>query len=272
MHVRFAELLNILFFSSMAMLTWAIPLPLGRRIITCTIGAAGIFICLLMIASPYILTKQSSLVFRDWLPAILILAAYRQAGQLFVKPWPKFQAILADLDHKVLGPFAESPGKARLNSFLAGYLECVYVVCYPLIPAALAALTLMNQRDRFDEFWVVVLPSAYLCYALVPFLPTLPPRLLNSAYKAPIQSGKFRAFNLWILRHGSITANTFPSAHVAACMAASLVLLRYDSLVGACFLTISLSIAVSVVVRRYHYLADAVLGIVLPVVPFLITG
>jgi hypothetical protein len=43
-------------------------------------------------------------------------------------------------------------------------------------------------------------------------------------------------------------------------------------LVGACFLGISLSIAAAVAVRRYHYLADAVLGIALPIAPFLLAG
>jgi hypothetical protein len=131
---------------------------------------------------------------------------------------------------------------------------------------------LMNLQDRADEFWSVVLPSTYLCYGLVPLLPTLPPRLLKADQQVPIRSGKVRAFNSWILRHASIQANTFPSAHVAACTAASLVLLRYHFPVGACFLWISLSIAVAVVLRRYHYLADSVLGIGLPVIPFLLTG
>jgi hypothetical protein len=222
--------------------------------------------------SPAILDNDTSLVLRDWLPALLILVAYHQAGQLFTKPWPKFQALLLHLDRKFLGPFAERPGEIRLNPLLSGYLEGTYAACYPLIPAALGALTLMNLQDRIDEFWMVVLPSTYLCYALVPLLPSLPPRLLDSEQTVSIQSGKARDFNRWILRHAGIQANTFPSAHVAACTAASLVLLRYDVLVGACFLGISLSIAAAVAVRRYHYLADAVLGIALPIAPFLLAG
>ena len=68
-----------------------------------------------------------------------------------------------------------------------------------------------------------------------PFFPAFPPRLLNTEPVAPIQTGRSRALNEWILRYASIQANTFPSAHVASCIAASLVLLRYDTLVGAGF-------------------------------------
>jgi hypothetical protein len=71
-----------------------------------------------------------------------------------------------------------------------------------------------------------------------------------------------------LLRYGSIQANTFPSAHVASYTAASLVLFRYDTWLGALFLFFSLSIAAAVVIRRYHYLADAILGLALPVVLF----
>jgi hypothetical protein len=269
--MRNAELLNILFFSSLALLAWLVPVPLRRRVGATVIGAAGISVCFLMTLSPSLMSEKASHGLRDWLPTILILVAYHQAGQLFTKPWRKFQGFLIGLDRMLLGRFADRPGEVRLSGLLTGYLECCYVACYPLVPAALGVLHLMQLGDRTDEFWTVVLPSTYLCYALVPLLPTLPPRLLKAEQKVPLRSGRIRAFNGWILHHASIRANTFPSAHVAACVAASLVLLRYDWLWGVCFLWVSVSIAGAVVMRRYHYLADAVLGTLIPIAPILLS-
>jgi hypothetical protein len=117
---------------------------------------------------------------------------------------------------------------------------------------------------------MVVLVPTYMCYALVPLLPAFPPRFVDAESDARVPRGKIRALNLWILHHGGIGANTFPSAHVTACIASSLVLLQHDFLVGICFLWISLSIAIAVVALRYHYIADAVLGIALPLVLFVI--
>ena len=50
---------------------------------------------------------------------------------------------------------------------------------------------------------------------------------------------------------------------MAATTAASLVVYQFLPTVGMVFLWVALSIAVSVVVRRYHYFADAVLGVAL---------
>ena len=254
----------------MAVMAWLMPLSHDRRIRASAIGAAGSAACVLALLSAAVLPEKAGVVFRDWLPVPLILAAYHQAGQLFTKPWHRLQSMLWSLDQKLLGPLAEGPGAVKWNPFLSAYFEIAYVVCYPLIPAALGALYLLNLENHADEFWTVVLPPTYLCYALVPILPSLPPRLLHAEPGLSILRGGARDLNLWILGHWSIQANTFPSAHVAACIAASLVLLRWNLPVGACFLWIALSIAAAVVVRRYHYLADAVLGIGLPLVLFVL--
>jgi hypothetical protein len=66
----------------------------------------------------------------------------------------------------------------------------------------------------------------------------------------------------------SIQANTFPSAHVAACTSASLVVFQHNTWMGLGFLWVSFSIATAVVMLRYHYLADAILGIALSLAIF----
>ena len=81
---------------------------------------------------------------------------------------------------------------------------------------------------------------------------------------------KMRVLNLWILRHASIQVNTFPSAHVAATIGASLALLRLVPLAGLVFLWVSMSIAVGAVVGRYHYAADALIGAGLAAAVFLL--
>lgn len=270
MEINFAEWFNILFFALIALLACIRPLPRLRRTKACVMGAFGIGICFLMILSPLFFSRQISFHMRHWLPMALILLAYHQSGQLFNAPWTKFQSFLMDLDRRLLGRFYRGAEVVRLNSFLSQYFEISYIACYLLVPAALGVLILMGFPDRIDEFWIIVLTSTYTCYALIPFFPAFPPRLLNAGGMTLEHPDSSRAVNLWILRYWSIQANTFPSAHVSACTAASLVLIKYDMLIGACFLWISLSIAVAVVVRRYHYLADAVLGVLVPLIFFLL--
>ena len=81
---------------------------------------------------------------------------------------------------------------------------------------------------------------------------------------------KIRALNQWILRRSSIQAITFSSAHVAASMAASLVLLAFVPLVGLIFTWLALSVTVAAVVGGYyHYAADVLLALLIVVLVFL---
>jgi hypothetical protein len=122
-----------------------------------------------------------------------------------------------------------------------------------------------HHRQFSDSYWTVLLPSTYLCYVLIPFAQTLPPRLTATEPPPTLSSGAVRKLNLWILRHWSIQLNTFPSAHVASTMAASLVLLRADIPLGLLFLLISLSIGVGAILGRYHFAADVLLAVWLAV-------
>jgi len=268
MDLSFAELINISYFSLISLISIFFPVPVPRRLITCAVGAFGIAVCIFLAVSPSLLSEQTSHALRIWIPVGLILVAYRQSGLLFSKPRPGFQDFLLGWDRRLLGRFYRGSEVIRVPAFWRIYLEIFYLFCYPLVPAALGVLILLNFQDRVDEFWMLVLPSTYACYALVPFLPALPPRLLHTGREIEIKPGKARALNEWLLRYGSIQANTFPSAHVASCTAASLVLFRYDTWFGIIFLWFSLSIAAAVVIRRYHYLADAILGLALPLALF----
>ena len=270
MDLSIAERINISYFCLISLVSLFFPLPLRRRMAAIAIGIFGTAVCIFLAASPTLFSERISLPLREWIPAGLILVAYHQSGRLFSKPWPKFQALLMECDRRLLGRFYRGPKPVRVPTFWKVYFEISYLICYPLVPAALGVLILLNFQDGVGEFWLVVLCSTYACYALVPFLPALPPRLINADEEKRSNSGIARALNEWLLRYGSIQANTFPSAHVASCTAASLVLFKYDTWFGAAFLLASLSIAAAVVIRRYHYLADAVTGLTLPLLLFLL--
>jgi len=139
------------------------------------------------------------------------------------------------------------------------------------VPMGLSALYLMRKGREADHFWAILLAATYACYLLVPYLQTWPPRLLREDWSRFLPSCKVRAFNLWILRYGSIHANTFPSAHAASSMACALTLLILaPAWVGMIFLWIAFSIALGAVAGRYHYAADAILGNLVALAAFLI--
>lgn len=201
----------------------------------------------------------------DWLPCLLILIVYWQAGRFAGTPNERLQAWLVGFDRRRIGTLLDDWAGTWNRTWIGSYFELAYLCCYLLIPIGVAVLYWANLRSAIDLYWATVLPASYLCYMIVPFAPTLPPRLLPCAGSVPQGKHKVRSLNLFILRHGSIQLNTFPSAHVASTVGASLVLMRYVPAAGIVFLLIALSIAAGAVLGRYHYALDAIFGAMLPV-------
>jgi PAP2 superfamily len=251
--MRASEWIDLVVFCFLTALAWKRRIPSRQRAVVTGLGAAAI-------AGTLLAARFAPSIFRDWLPAALLLMVYWQAGQFFDRPDEKLQARLLALDARTVLPFAALLSANPAGRLLLGYVELAYLLCYPMVPLALGALYLLHARAHADRFWTVVLTSTYACYLMVPFIQTLPPRSLPGSRSGGPAPGPLRRFNLWILRHASIQMNTFPSAHVAASMACAFVLLSISLPVGALFLAVAVSIAMGAVLGRYHYFADAVLG------------
>ncbi len=207
---------------------------------------------------------RSGRVVGDWLPCLLMLIVYWQSGRFIGRTNEKLQNWLMEFDRRRLGTLLDDWARRWNSTWVGSYFEMAYLFCYALVPLGVGVLYWTNQRIGIDEYWEIVLPASYLCYVLVPFTQTLPPRLLPCA-GGLIAKQKIRSVNLFILRHASIQLNTFPSAHVASTVGASLVLIRLVPGAGVVFLVIALSIATGAVVGRYHYALDVIFGTMLPV-------
>lgn len=270
--MRTSEWIQAGFATILALAAWIAPLTVRRRWTITWLAAFAILSIALARLSEYILTPAGASILRDWLPVPLTLVPYWQTGQFFQGPNEKIQAWLVESDRWLLNLLSRSGltfGRlARLS------MEWAYMLCYPLVPLGLATLYAFGFRRGAGTFWFFVLAPTYLCYAITPFFPALPPRNLGRERTDPSSSSsqvlrKSRVFNLWILRHGSIQAISFPSAHVAAALAVSLVLFHYVPIAGEVFLVIAVWIAIAAVVGRYHYAIDVVLGAAITAIVFL---
>ena len=229
-------------------LAWLRPLGSHRRAIVTSIAVIGVV--------GIVVLRQT--ILRDWLPVALIPMAYRQTGYFTRALSQSLQTRLESFDRKYL--------RLRPPRY-AWVLELAYLFCYPLVPLGLVCLYLAGLSRFAGQFWTVVIPPAYACYATFPFVQTLPPRAIErDVIREP---GPIRALNLFVLRHISIQANTFPSGHVAASIAASLALLRYAPFLGAAFLVVSFAVAAGAIWGRYHYAVDVILGALLAIASFL---
>jgi len=268
--MRAAYVINLFAFTGLSALAFLLPLALRRRIQAAAIGVAGIMVLVAMHLARSALSPEAASMVEDWLPAPLMLLVYWQTGRFAERPNLRFQAALAEIDNRLLGVFSGRGTSTWWKKWLAGYLELTYLFCYPLVPLGIGLLYSLGARNAIDEYWSVVLPSAYFCYGVTAFIHTMPPRMIDSAPGINSQPGAIRSLNLEILRRASIQANTFPSAHVAASMALSFVILQVTAPAGLVFLALAISIAAGATVGRYHYLTDVLAGTAVAAAVFLL--
>jgi hypothetical protein len=244
------------------------PLPVRRRWTITLLTLVALAVVALARATAFFLPPLYVSVLRDWLTVGLFLVPYWQTGQFFQAPNHRIEERLMAFDRWFMPRAAGTSGTARTGFGMV--LEVAYLFCYPLVPLGLLTLYATGQRNHAAGFWLVVLIATYLCYAITPFVPAYPPRDLAGGQPAPAQTGKTRIFNRWILKHGSIHAISFPSAHVASTFAASLALLHYAPIMGLIFLFISIWISLGALVGRYHYALDVLAGVATALGAFLV--
>jgi membrane-associated phospholipid phosphatase len=261
--MRTSEWIQIGFAILLAAAAWiqalsAHPLPVRRRWNITLLAVVPLVAVTLARATASFLSPLYVSTLRDFLTVALFLVPYWQTGQFFQGPNHRIEERLLAFDRRWMPGAARTSGTSRTGFGLV--LEVAYLFCYPLVPLGLLALYAAGQRSHVAGFWLVVLIATYLCYAITPFVPAYPPRDLAGSQPAPAQTGKARVFNRWILKHGSIHAISFPSAHVASSFAVALALLHYAPWLGLVFLFIAVWISLGAVVGRYHYALDVLLG------------
>ena len=211
---------------------------------------------------------------RDAISMALIVLAYREMGW-FAQPHlnQKLETSWVIWDRA----FLRGGGKAAievLGPLLPSILEISYALVYTLAPFAVVMLYVYGHRERVDQFLFIFAVAVLLCYGQFPFWPSDPPRVVFLKEDLPYDI-LFRRFNLWMLGNYGIHTSVFPSAHVAGAFATAMgawKTLPEHKWVGRLLLVMAILIAIATVYGRYHYLVDAIAGVAMAILAFLITG
>jgi hypothetical protein len=264
---RLAESVALAYFGYVAVVAWIARLPRRRQIAVTAIAAA---------CAAAIWTLASSAVLpafiRDWAPGAYIPAGYWLSGAFFVGPMPKLERWLLSGDTQLfdrggIGRFALHGPRWMLE-----VLEFAYAIVTPLIPLGFLVVVLFASTPDADRYWAPVVASELACYAMLPWLQSRTPRALGHHAAIEDRQLAIRRLNLRILRHVGIEVNTLPSGHAAGAFAAAFAVMAQVPVAGPPFLLIAVTIAAATVVGRYHYVADALLGLTLAGVAFLVFG
>ena len=201
---------------------------------------------------------------RDFAPLGATLAAYREMDWFSSLPhdhhlesgWVIWDRAVLDGWH--LRAVIESTG-----SILPGFLELCYLLVYAVGPVVVAAAILHRRHDGTDRLWTAYLAGTLGAYALFPYFPSDPPRIVFPGADLPHVLTVLRRFNLYIVGGYGIHSSVFPSAHVSSAFSAAwglLATIPEKRWIGWSMAAYAVLVSIATVYGRYHYGVDALAG------------
>jgi membrane-associated phospholipid phosphatase len=217
--------------------------------------------------------KAASIV-RDWLPLVVTLGAFREM-ELFLplRFEHSFEAAWIRWDDLLLNRWHARSLIESSGALIPFWLELCYLLVYGIGFFCVALLYVQHSRRETDRFLSIYLIGTLLAYALFPYFPSEPPRIVFPDVDQPLITTWVRTLNLWILKVGTIHVGVFPSAHVSSAFSAAwgmFTILPQQRAVGLGLLFYALSVSLATVYGRYHYAADVLAGFAVSLIPGLI--
>jgi len=207
---------------------------------------------------------------RDWYPLPLYIFFFEELQGLvhaIFSGW--FDGWLIRFDFNLAGAHP-SVWLARFsNPALNDFMQFAYMTYFlylVILPAILYA-----QKDRIG-FWNVMVSTAvanYTVYFIAVLFPIESPyHALAAMNTTPLSGGYFTAVIELIERFGRVHGGAFPSAHVGGSTVAILASWRYRRWLFWVCLPFFVSMCISTVYGRYHYIADVLAGIIVGALGF----
>jgi membrane-associated phospholipid phosphatase len=202
---------------------------------------------------------------RDWLPMALFVLAYRQIGWFAPDSHdPHLEQGWIVWDNFLFGALRFRELIESTGILLPGALEAAYLTVYA-VPAYLVLVLYVYHRRAEVDFVVSRYAIGLLgAYALLPYFPSEPPRIVFPGEWEPTVTTIFRRWNQSIVSGYGIHLSVFPSAHVSGAFAAYFAMRRVfgrRNWVSWTAATYAWMVALATVYGRYHYAVDAIAGI-----------
>jgi membrane-associated phospholipid phosphatase len=221
-------------------------------------------------------------VVRDWLPLILLIWVYENLRNLtgLIRPDCIDKQLYA-LDVWLFGVEPTLWIQRFLNPWLTDYFAFAYTL-YFIIPLVLGTtLYLRQKREDFRELMVGIILVLYVGYLLYLIFPAGPPRFaIQDLYQPAHLHGRFGFFEATqgvydgadpLKAHSS-----FPSLHCGLALSALLYAWRFRRSAGTVwlfwvFLPLVVSLWISTVYLRHHWVVDCFAGFALAIPLYLAT-
>jgi membrane-associated phospholipid phosphatase len=221
---------------------------------------------------------------RDWLPMILLIFVYQnlRAFTGLIRT-DSIDLQLWALDVKLFGVEPVLFAQRFANPWLTDWFAFTYTL-YFIIPLTLATtLYVRGHREDFRELMLAVVAVMYAGFLMFIVFPAGPPRFcpeIMPLFEPPRLTGRFGFFEAttggWDRLNPDKVRASFPSLHCALSATALFYTWRFRRGVGGramflVFLPLVVSLWISTIYLRHHWIVDSFAGLGLAVVVFALT-
>jgi len=214
-------------------------------------------------------------IIRDWFPFLFILLMYYSlwgdATHLMVTT-DRDQELMA-IDQRLFGFQASVALQAIISPWLTDWMAFAYFFHIINIPLVACFVYLRRDRVRFREMMSGIMVISFfglMGYLLVPAIG--PMYTLRNQYTVALHSGGLFNREVDFMDFARIRRDVFPSLHVGISFLAWLYAYRNSRKLFWILSPLILSLWVSTVYLRYHYLIDVVAGLILAPLCFLLAN
>lgn len=206
------------------------------------------------------------LFIRWWYPAFLIPPIFTELARLVhpINPVDIDPQLIA-IDYALFGVHPTVWLERWTVPWLTEYMQLAYVTFYFLPFVLCTPLYRQGQLLAFRISLCALLLGYYVSYVLYFLTPALGPRFYLESYQTVPLTGLWLTAPVQAILDAleGIQRDAFPSGHTAIAIIALVMAARYQPRLFYPFLIVCVSLVVSTVYLRYHYVIDVIAGVLL---------
>jgi membrane-associated phospholipid phosphatase len=267
-NLRPADTLNLIFLSVLTLVTALFYRKITDPLLLITFYVSLIFLQILLIRTHNrgnLLKFTYDLLF----PTACILLVFDSLERLIHCINPRdIDPLLIKLDYLLFNGYPTVMFENIMTPLLTDILQTAYSTYY-FLPVTLGIVLKAKGDDKaFDRSLFLIMLCFYLSYIGYILMPAIGPRFTINHLQNRDLEGLFIAAPIqeFLNRLEGFKRDAFPSGHTAIALTVVYLAWRFEKKLFAVFLPVTLTLIVSTVYCRYHYVVDVIGGMTLTLI------
>jgi membrane-associated phospholipid phosphatase len=232
-------------------------------------------ICFLVVLIVHALNNRTAgwtFFLRHWYPLVFFILLYEETRYLIHLVFPQsFDPLINQLELAVFGIYPTVWMQKFIFFGLNEYLMFSYCFYYFLLAVLGLGLYLGGKIREFDDLLFTSAVAYYISYLGFVLFPVEGPRFaLTLHYQLALNGGFFASLAHNLIDKAGIQGAAMPSSHVAVALVVLVYARRHHRILYFVLSPLIVSLFVSTVYGRFHYVSDVIAGMLVGMVSILL--